>query len=77
MPQHSPNIPSIDSAIAIDQSQITHLEDWTMEAFVCQVTDLDTIETLPAERAEADLISTLTSTEMSFVGGGTMVAVFA
>lgn len=48
-----------------------------MEAFVCQATDVNLSEIVAEEQVKADSISTLTSTEMSFVGGGTMVAVFA
>jgi len=48
-----------------------------MEAFLCQATNANVAEIVAEEQVKADSISTLTSTEMSFVGGGTMVAVFA
>jgi len=69
-------IPLIDSATAFDQNRITHLEDSTMETTVCQAVDTKTIE-IADEQVTVDSIMALSSTEMSFVGGGLMAVCFA
>jgi hypothetical protein len=48
-----------------------------MEAFVCQAADVNTAEIINDEQVKADSINSLTSAEMSFVGGGLMQVVFA
>jgi hypothetical protein len=48
-----------------------------MEAIVCQAEAVKTAEIAADLQAPADAISTLTSTEMSFVGGGCLAVMFA
>lgn len=48
-----------------------------MEAFVCQAADAKSAEIITEEQVRDDSISTLTSTEMSFVGGGCLAVAFA
>ena len=48
-----------------------------MEAFVCQVSDVNAAEIIADEQVRADSISTLSSAEMSFVGGGLLGLCFA
>jgi len=70
-------IPSIDSTFAIDPLQVTHLEDSIMDAIVCQAAEVNTAEIIADAPVQKDSISTLSSTEMSFVGGGQLVVCFA
>ena len=48
-----------------------------METIVCQVAEINATEIVAEAQGKADSISTLTSAEMSFVGGGSFVVVFA
>lgn len=48
-----------------------------MEAFVCQAADVKNAEIITEEHVQQDSISTLTSNEMSFVGGGCLAVAFA
>jgi hypothetical protein len=48
-----------------------------MEAIVCQVTEAKAAEISVDAQAVADSITPLTSTEMSFVGGGLLGVCFA
>ena len=48
-----------------------------MEAFVCQAADANNAEIIAEELVHEDSLSTLTSTEMSFVGGGCLAVAFA
>ncbi len=48
-----------------------------METFVCQATDVNAAEIIVDEQVKADSISTLTSSELSFVGGGVFTVAFA
>jgi hypothetical protein len=48
-----------------------------MEAIVCQVAEAKAVEISVDAQAVADSITLLTSTEMSFVGGGLMAVCFA
>jgi hypothetical protein len=75
--QRSMTIPSIDSTFAIDPLQVTHLEDSIMDAIVCQAAEVNTAEIIADAPVQKDSISTLSSTEMSFVGGGQLVVCFA
>lgn len=45
-----------------------------MEATVCQVVEAKAIETAADEQVKVESIATLTSAEMSFIGGGLCVA---
>ena len=65
-------IPPIDSKYAIDPFPITYFEDSIMDAIVCQAAEIAAAEIQAEER-----VLTLTSTEMSYVGGGLMQVVFA
>lgn len=69
----SGNIPSIDHASVIDPPTLTHLEDSIMEATLCQAAETNVVEITTEEQK----ISTLTSTELSFAGGGLMAVMFA
>ena len=70
--KRSLTIPPIDSNYAIDSLPVTHFEDSIMDAIVCQA-----VETIAAEAQAEEQIVTLSSTEMSYVGGGLMHVVFA
>lgn len=48
-----------------------------MEATICQVDAIKNAEVISDAQGQADSINTLTSTEMSFVGGGLLAAMFA
>ncbi len=48
-----------------------------MEAFVCQADAIKNAEIIAEAQDLADSLSTLTSTEMSFVGGGCLAVAFA
>lgn len=74
MPMRSMNIPSIDQRTAIDHHQITHLEDSIMEATVCQAVEVKSLEIAAEEQVKVDSISTLSSADMSFIGGGLCVS---
>jgi hypothetical protein len=54
---------------------ITRFEDSIMEATLCQVVDANVAE-IAAEHAAEQSITTLTSVEMSFAGGGLLVVAF-
>ena len=65
-------IPPIDSSKAIDSFPVTHFEDSIMDAIVCQAA-----EVVAAEAQAEEQVVALTSTEMSFIGGGLIQVVFA
>jgi hypothetical protein len=44
-----------------------------MEALICQAVEAKTADSAADEQVKVDSISTLTSTEMSFIGGGLCV----
>jgi hypothetical protein len=48
-----------------------------METIVCQAADVNATEIVAEAQSKVDSISTLSSAEMSFVGGGSFVVVFA
>ncbi len=48
-----------------------------MDAIVCQAAEVNTAEIIADAPVQKDSISTLSSTEMSFVGGGQLVVCFA
>ena len=48
-----------------------------MEAIICQANAIKDAEVTSDAQGQAGSISTLTSTEMSFVGGGLLAAMFA
>jgi hypothetical protein len=48
-----------------------------MEATLCQVAEAHVAEIAAAEQSAEQSISTLTSAEMSFAGGGLLVVAFA
>jgi hypothetical protein len=48
-----------------------------MEAIVCQAAEINAAEINADLNDKADSIDTLTSTEMSFVGGGLIAVAFA
>jgi hypothetical protein len=70
--KRSLTIPSIDSNNAIDLHPITHFEDSIMDAIVCQAAEI-----IAADAQAVEQIVTLSSTEMSFVGGGLMLVDFS
>jgi hypothetical protein len=70
--KRSLTIPSIDSSQAIDSLPVTHFEDSIMDAIVCQAAEI-----IAAEAQAEEQIVTLTSTEMSFVGGGLLAVDFS
>jgi len=48
-----------------------------MEAIVCQATDLNNAEFTAEAPVRAESIATLSSAEMSYVGGGCLAVIFA
>jgi hypothetical protein len=66
------SIPPIDSNFAIDSLPVTHFEDSIMDAIVCQAAEI-----VAAEAQTEEQVVTLSSTDMSYVGGGLMQVVFA
>jgi hypothetical protein len=48
-----------------------------METIVCQAADINVAEISVQAQVAVDSISTLTSAEMSFVGGGCLAVAFA
>ena len=70
--RRSLTIPPIDSSYAIDSLPITCLEDSIMDAIVCQAAEI-----VAAEAQNEEQVVTLSSSEMSYVGGGLMQVVFA
>jgi hypothetical protein len=70
--KRSLTIPSIDGRNAVDQLPVTHLEDSIMDAIVCQAAEI-----IASDAQAEEKIVTLTSTEMSFVGGGLMLVDFS
>jgi len=70
--KRSLTIPPIDSGYAVDLLHITHLEDSIMDAIVCQAAEI-----IAAEAPAEEQIVTLSSTEMSFAGGGLLAVDFS
>jgi hypothetical protein len=70
--KRSLTIPSIDNSQAIDSLPVTYFEDSIMDAIVCQAAEI-----IAAEAQAEEQIVTLSSTEMSFVGGGLLVVDFS
>jgi hypothetical protein len=48
-----------------------------MEATVCQAAETNVAEIIAKTKESAESMSTLTSAEMSFVGGGSLAVIFA